>query len=78
MLEKIHAKLEHELPDESLNTVPKDGEKLVIAVPDDSRKETKSYDYTRGTPSDPEVLARRNKGNDVLIIYLSINATITL
>ncbi len=70
MLEEMHAHLELELDDESI-TVEKDankdgGEKLVLAAPDVKPKQRKgAYDYTRGSPSDPEVLARRNKGKEV-------------
>ena len=74
MLEDMHAHLELELVDES-NTVAKeankdDGDKLVLAAPDDNQKQPQkgqqkgAYDFTRGTPSDPEVLAKRNKGRN--------------
>ncbi|CBY33688.1 unnamed protein product [Oikopleura dioica] len=71
MLEEMHAHLELELDDESI-TVEKDankdgGEKLVLAAPDVKPKQRKgAYDYTRGSPSDPEVLARRNKVKEMM------------
>ena len=83
MLEDMHAHLELELVDES-NTVAKEahkdgGEKLVLAGPDDKQKQRKgAYDYTRGSPSDPDVLAKRNKGTEVRNdpFYLHINMLI--
>ena len=84
MLEDMHAHLELELVDES-KTVAKeakkeDAEKLVLAAPDDNQKQPQksqqkgAYDYTRGTPSDPEVLAKRNKGRNgsSYLFYLHI------
>ena len=69
MLEDMHAHLELELVDES-NTVAKevakkdDGEEKVLAAPDENQKQKGAYDFTRGTPSEPEVLAKRNKGRN--------------
>ena len=73
MLEDMHAHLELELVDES-NTVAKevakkdDGEEKVLAAPDENQKQKEkqkgAYDFTRGTPSEPEVLAKRNKGRN--------------
>lgn len=62
MLEKMHEELEHEL-DEEIHEAPKVvEEKPVLPIPDDKRTSQKAYDYTRGTPSDPDILDKRNKG----------------
>ncbi|CAG5099194.1 Oidioi.mRNA.OKI2018_I69.XSR.g16333.t1.cds [Oikopleura dioica] len=66
MLEKMHEDLEHEL-DEGIHEAPKAvDEKPVLPIPDDKRTSQKAYDYTRGTPSDPDVLDKRNKVKEMM------------